>query len=79
MNGGGDSEILHNLLTEVGRIGGKVDAIHERQKEQTSWLGKVDSRLRLTEEKSARHALISAALVSGAVVFVTEWFKAKVR
>lgn len=79
MNGSNDPNIsvMHDLLKEVGRIGGKVDAIHDRQLEQTSWLDKMEGRLRATEAKAAKNALITSGVVAVFVAALTSFIRTK--
>ncbi|MBF0309229.1 MAG: hypothetical protein HQL56_06850 [Magnetococcales bacterium] len=62
-----------DILLQLGRILGTLDQILRRQEEMTSWVNRIDERLRAVEVKAALYGLAGGTVggtVGGGGIFM---------
>lgn len=63
-------DVLHDLLLNVGKVRGILEAMERRQQEQSKWMYQMDTRLRHVERKAALNGLMAGGLVGVAVTIL---------
>ncbi|MBF0427284.1 MAG: hypothetical protein HQL94_00040 [Magnetococcales bacterium] len=69
--------LLHDLLLSMGKVQGTLEAIQLQQKNMTSWMAKLDDRLRRVERKAAINGMIGGGLVATGFSLLADLMKSK--
>ena len=77
-------EILTDLLKSIGQmresigqLQGTVEAFKEQRQEMTSWMAKLDDRLRTVERRAAMGGIITSGVITTVLAAIGFFFQIK--